>query len=210
MRWINPLVKGEHGRWCETKTQFASLVGGKAITILHDGPSSPQNSRVTFTVLWQETMPMHYNPAADDGQTLKILAGIAVAAVAVGAVVLAASAKEEASQQKAKADMAMAQAAEAQSEAARAECAAQKAEAAETELLKERAEMLERERVERAAGDQLLQERAEMLQREKEERANGAKLLRQFKKQVGPQHPNIVVPSDCAVSVPHHVVTVPL
>lgn len=196
MRWVTPLVTGEHGRWCETKTHFVGLMDGKAITILHDGPSSPGNSRVTFTVLWQETVPMHYNPAADDGQTLKLLAGFAVVAVAVGAIVLAASAKEDATQQKEKASMAMSNAAEAQGDAARAQSAAQKSQAVEVELRREREEMLERERVERAAGDQLLRERAEMLQREEEERANGDELLRRFKEQVRPArcqvHPRLL------------------
>jgi hypothetical protein len=192
MRWVNPLVKGEHGRWCETRTHFVGLVGGKAITILHDGPNNLENSCVTFTVLWQETVPMHYNPAADDGQTLKLLAGMAVAAIAVGAVVVAASARQEATQHKAKADMAMSNAADAQGKAMRAESAAQKAQATEIELRTERDEMLERERLERAAGDQLQRECDEMLQREEEERANGAELLRRFKEQVCAQLAMIV------------------
>ncbi len=59
LRWVNPLVKGPKGNWCETRTDYSTELGPK---VTRSVQGMKDHSTVTFEVLWGDGGPDHFNP----------------------------------------------------------------------------------------------------------------------------------------------------
>ena len=73
MRWVNPLVNGEMGNWCETRTDFANGDGPKITRVQ---PTKNDHSCVSFIIHFGPGEPDHFNP---DGPSPALAAAAAAA-----------------------------------------------------------------------------------------------------------------------------------